>query len=356
MKKKVLVIGYGGTIIMVIDEKKRSIKPANNLNQILKLIPRLDEIADIEMDFLTNKDSTNITPDDWTRLATYIYNHRNDYDAFIITHGTNTMAYTASALTLALGKGFKKPIVLTGSQLPLTVYGNDARFNFENAIKVAVEAATQEIPEVMVVFSDVILRGGRTVKVSESSFHAFKSPAFPELGVITSTGIHFSPIARKIDSKIKFELKPNFNTNILSLDLTPGQLPSTIEAFLTNGRCKGLILKSHGAGSVPTEGEYSFIPLIKKVVHEYKIPVIVSTKFLGGNAYKEINDECAVLAIKAGAIPGGDLTDVMTEVKLMWILAQGAFSKKQIHNQILTDYVGEVTEAKVGLNELNQEE
>lgn len=355
-KKKILIIGYGGTIVMIVDEKKKTVEPAKNLNQILKLLPRLDELADVEMDFLTNKDSTNVAPDDWTRLAIYIYEHRDQYDAFVITHGTNTMAYTASALTLALGPGFSKPVVLTGSQLPLTVYGNDARFNFENSVKVAVEAAKQGVAEVMVVFSDVILRGARTVKVSESSFSAFKSPAFPELGVITSTGIHFSPIIRKVNPKIKFELKPSFNTNIVSLDLTPGQLPSMIESFASMGKCRGLILKSHGAGSVPTEGEYSFIPLIKKTVQEYKIPVIVSTKFLGGNAYKEVNDECAVLAIEAGAIPGGDLTDVMTEVKLMWILAQGAFSEGQVRKRILTDYVGEVTEAKVGLHVLNKEE
>ncbi len=356
MKKKILVIGYGGTIVMIVNEKKKTVEPAKNLSQILKLLPRLDEVADVEMDILTNKDSTNVTPDDWTRLAIYIYEHRNQYDAFVITHGTNTMAYTASALTLALGSGFTKPVVITGSQLPLTVYGNDARFNFENSIKVAVEASLQGIAEVMVVFSDVILRGGRTVKVSESAFSAFKSPAFPELGVITSTGIHFSPIVRKINPKVKFELNPNFNTNIVSLDLTPGQLPSIIEGFVSMGKCKGLILKSHGAGSVPTEGEYSFLPIIKKTVQEYKIPVIVSTKFLGGNAYKEINDECAVLAIEAGAIPGGDLTDVMTEVKLMWILAQGAFSDVQIRQRILKDYVGEITEAKVGLASFNKED
>ncbi|MBI4173967.1 MAG: asparaginase [Candidatus Aenigmarchaeota archaeon] len=351
-KKKVLVIGYGGTIVMIVDEKTKSVKPAANLKQVLALLPRLDEVADISMEILSNKDSTNVTPDDWTRLALFLYNNRDAYDAFVITHGTNTMAYTASALTLALGSGFQKPVVLTGSQLPLTVYGNDARFNFENSIKVAVEASNQGIAEVMVVFSDVILRGGRTVKVSESAFDAFKSPAFPELGVITSTGIHFSPIVRRVDKKARLELNPNFSTNIVSLDLTPGQLPSMVESFLTIGKCKGLILKSHGAGSVPTEGEYSFISLIQKAVREYKIPVIVSTKFLGGNAYKEINDECAVRAIEAGAIPGGDLTDVMTEVKLMWILAQGAFSEKQIHARILTDYVGEVTEANVGLAKL----
>ena len=98
---------------------------------------------------------------------------------------------------------------------------------------------------------------------------------------------------------------------------------------------------------MPTEGSYNFIPLIHKTVHQYKIPVIISTKFLGGNSFKEVNDECAVLALEAGAIPSGDLTDVMTEVKLMWILSQGINSIHDVQKSILTEYAGEVTGEKL---------
>ncbi len=134
-RKKILVISYGGTIVMVVDPKNKSVKPAENLDEILALLPNLDAAADITLEVLANKDSTNVTPDDWTRLAMYIYNKHDEYDGFIITHGTNTMAYTASAVAIALGRGLKKPVIFTGAQLPLTVYGNDARFNFENAVK-----------------------------------------------------------------------------------------------------------------------------------------------------------------------------------------------------------------------------
>lgn len=342
-KKKILIIGYGGTIVMVVDEARKAVVPAKNLDEIMAKLPTVNEVADIDMDFLSNEDSTNVGPNDWTRIALYIRNKHDDYDAFVITHGTNTLAYTASALTLALGTGLKKPVVLTGSQLPLSVYGNDARFNFENAIKTAAEASAQSINEVMIVFSDTILRGCRSVKVSESSFRAFASPAFPPIGSITSTGIHFSHDARKSDASIPFNISPHFHPNIVSLDLTPGQSPGLVEELVKSGKCKGVILKSHGAGSVPTIGEYSFLPFIEKTVRQYKIPVVVSTKFLGGNAYKEVNDECAVLAIEAGAIPGGDLTDVMTEVKLMWILAQGSFDEGQIRSRILNNAVGEIS-------------
>ncbi len=344
-KKKIHIIGYGGTIVMVVDPVRKIVLPAENVEELMSFVPRLAEFADISMDVLSNKDSTNVTPDDWTKLAIYIDKHHDEYDGFVITHGTNTMAYTASALAFALGRGLKKPVILTGSQLPLTVYGNDARFNFENAVKAAVEAAEQNIAEVMIVFSDLILRGCRAVKVSEAEFRAFNSPAFPMLGQITSTGIHFNSLfIRKADNKAALELNPHFNTSVVSIDLTPGQLPSMMESLILAGKCRGIILKSHGAGSVPTEGEYSFIPFIKRIVGKYKVPVIVSSKFLGGNAYKEVNDECAVMAIEAGAIPGMDLTDVATEVKLMWLMAQGAFSETEVRHKLLSDYVGEVTE------------
>ena len=340
--KKILIISYGGTIVMVVDEKRRAVVPAKDIETILKNVPKLKETADLEFKILSNVDSTNVTPNDWTHLAEFIADNHDKYDGFVVTHGTNTMAYSASALALALGSGIKKPVVLTGSQLPLTVYGNDARFNLENAVKTAVIAAKQNIAEIMIVFYDVVLRGARSVKVSESSFRAFESPSFPNIGDIKSTGIHFNQYAlQKNDDK--FELWPRFERGVLAVDLIPGQLPEIIEESLKSGKCNGLILKSHGAGSVPTVDQYSFLPLIKKSVEEYKVPVLVSTKFMGGNASKEINDEPAVQAIEAGAIPTGDLTDVMTEVKLMWLLAQGHKDTKDLRELIIKNFVGEVT-------------
>lgn len=350
-RKKILLISYGGTIVMVVDPKTNSIVPAEDITQILALLPNLDTLANIDMEVLTNKDSTNVTPDDWTRLAMYIADKHDDYDGFVITHGTNTMAYTASALALALGKGLQKPVVITGSQLPLTVYGNDARFNFENAVKACITATEQNIAEVMIVFNDVILRGCRSVKISESSFRAFNSPAFPHLGTITSSGVSFSLEARQADPTIAFEIHPHFATNIISIDLTPGQRPSLMEELILSGKCKGVILKSHGAGSVPTEGDFSFLPFIEKTTQKYKIPVIVSTKFLGGNSYKEVNDECAVLALQKGALPAGDLTDVMTEVKLMWLLAQNILSRSDVGKKLLTDTIGEVSKMNISFEE-----
>ncbi len=346
MKKKILIIWYWWTIVMVVNEEKKIVEPAKNLDEILALLPRVDELADIELEILANKDSANITPNDWTRLAMHIHGKHGDYDAFIIAHGTNTMANTASALSLALWQWLKKPVIVTWSQLPLSVYWNDARFNFENAIKVAVEASENNIAEVMISFNDVVLRGCRALKISESKFHAFDSPAFPALWEITSTWVHFRHWAKKVSPEIPFTISPHFNNNILSMDITPGLSPSLLESLVLSWKCKWVVLKSFWAWSVPTEWEFSLLPLIKKLTQEFKIPVIITTKFLWWNAFKEINDECAVLAIDHGAIPGGDLTSVMAEVKLMRILAQWTFSENTIRDMMLDSVVWEISDAR----------
>ncbi len=348
-KKKILLIGFGGTIAMIVDEATKSIIPAKNINEILDMVPVIKDLADIDFVDLENLDSTNVNPTHWTKLAIFIMEKYEQYDGFVITHGTNTMSYTASALSIALGRGLKKPVVVTGSQLPLVLCGTDARFNLENSVKVTLKAIDESIAEVMIVFSDVILRGGRAVKVSESDFRTFQSPAIGPIGFIKSTGIFFAPDALHIKQEIPFECHPHFESGILTVDLTPGQSPSLIREVLRSGTCKGVILKSHGAGSVPSIGEYSFLPLIKDAVDTYKVPIMVSTKFLGGNSYKEINDAPAVEALKAGAIPTGDMTDVMSEVKLMWLLKRGFHDRKGLCEEIGKSYVGEVTPFKVGV-------
>lgn len=339
-KKKIALIGYGGTITMVVRDNK--VMPADDVGEILAMVPAVKDEAHVDYHILSDVDSTNVVPDDWTKITYFIAEHMDEYDAFVVTHGTNTMSYTAGAVELALGAGMQKPVVFTGSQLPLTVYGNDARFNLEHAVRVAVKAAEQDITEVMLVFADLILRASRSVKVSESAFRAFGSPAYPQIGQILSTGIYFSEnVKKKTDEE--FSIKPHFEKGVLTVDLSPGQSPSLIEEIVKSGKCKGLILKSHGAGSVPSLGEYSFLPLIERCRDHYKVPVVVATKFLGGNSFKEVNDAPAIEAIEAGAISSKDMTDVMTEVKLMWVLGQGQSDVGAIKDDLWKNYSGEIS-------------
>lgn len=336
-----MILGFGGTIAMVPDSEG-VLKPAKSVEEIIEIVPSLKEMADVTFQELENRDSTNINPSHWTKLALCIEKNHDKVDAIIITHGTDTMAYTASAISLALGRGLKIPVAFTGSQLPLVAYGTDAQFNLENSMKAVLKACDEKIAEVMIVFSDSVLRASRSLKTSEAKFPAFDSPAFPHLARIDAIGVHFIEDTLKVNKKSVFEVKPNFHKGILAIDLVPGLEPSIILEILRSGKCEGLLLKSLGAGNVPSEKEYSLLPVITEAVNKLKIPVLVSNKFIGGSVHMDIY-EPGKMALDAGAIPTGDLTDVTAQVKFMWALAQKPKSLKDLRKIINTNFVGEIT-------------
>lgn len=343
-RRKVAILGFGGTIAMARD--RGVLKPAKSEKKIAAFVASLGEEADVSFLQLENRDSTNLNPNHWTKLAYNIFEIHDQVDAIIVTHGTDTMAYTAGGVSLALGRGLKIPIVFTGSQLPLIDIGTDARFNLENSMKTVLRACDKGIAEVMIVFSDRVLRGSRAIKTSEARFAAFDSPAFPPLARIDATGVHFIPEARKVNRSVKLNIKPHFHRDILAIELVPGLKPGILWEVLKSGTCQGLLLKSLGAGNVPSEDdEYSLLPLIREAIGTFKIPVLVSTKFVGGQTRMNIY-ESGQLALKAGAIPTGDLTDVMAQVKFMWALAGGNQLSRNLERVIRTSVVGEITEVK----------
>jgi len=340
IKKKIIILGFGGTIAMVPDTNG-ILKPAKSIDEILSIVPTLREQADIRFEQIENLDSTNINPTHWKKLILKISEVCDQYDGIIITHGTDTMAYTASAVSLGLGRGLKIPIIFTGSQLPLVSFGTDARFNLENSMKALLRAIEGSINEVMIVFSDRVLRASRAIKTSESKFAAFDSPAYPDLAYVNAVGVSFNPNAFTVEKESQFLIKPDFQKGIFAIDLVPGLDPKLFLEFLKSGSCTGVLLKSLGAGNVPSFGEYSLIPVIEEAT-KMNIPVLISTKFVGGNTHPEIY-EPGKLAVNAGAIPTGDLTDVMAQVKFMWALALGHKSHAELREVINTSFVGEIT-------------
>jgi len=341
MKKKILILGFGGTIAMVPD-KSGVLRPAKSIDEILKIVPSLAEMANVTVKQLVNLDSTNLNPKHWVVLIDEICAELDKYDGILVTHGTDTMAYTSCAVSLAFGRGLKKPIIFTGSQLPLVDQGTDARFNLENSIKVVIKAIEENIAEVMVVFSDYILRANRTIKTSESKFIAFDSPVFPHLGSITAVGVSFNSLALKANKSVKLKVSKDFSEGILAIELYPGIQPEMIMPSLESGLCKALLLKSLGAGNVPSEGPYSLLPLIKHATKKLNIPVLVSTKFTGGKVHMDIY-EPGKLALNAGAISTGDLTDVAAQVKCMWALKTWSKSKDKFKKIMESNIVGEIS-------------
>lgn len=350
--KRVLIIGFGGTIAMVRDEQG-VLKPAKGIKEIVAQVPSLKEMADVDCRQLESRDSTNIHATQWRELARHLHDWQaTRYDGFIVTHGTDTMAYTAGAVALSLGRSLQKPIVFTGAQLPFVDSGTDARFNLENSMKTVVEASNQSIVEVMITFSDKVFRAARTIKTSEARFQAFDSPAFPPLAMITATGVEFHSSALRREQVMIHDLgyftdRNRFERGVLTVDLVPGLEPDTLSHILRYGRVRGLLLKSLGAGNVPSEGKFSLIPVIQMAVERLNIPVLVVTKYAGGNTRMGMY-EPGMKALEAGAISTGDMTDVLAQVKLMWLLGQMErksrhISMDELRDKVQTNYIGEIS-------------
>lgn len=349
LPRRIKILGAGGTIAMAPNEVG-TLRPALSIDEIVSQVPTLRDMAAIKLEQLVSKDSTNINPHHWKRIARRIEDAQNaGYHGVLVTHGTDTMPYTAGAVALAMGRGLKIPVVFTGAQLPFTSPGTDARFNLENAMRTILEAEKLDIAEVMITFSDKVLRGVRAIKTSEAKFDAFDSPALPPLAKITATGINFQDFALTKNSSEQLKVRPEFTRFIFAVDVVPGLDPKILMNIISLSNCKGIVLKSLGSGNVPSEGAYSLLPVIKEAVKR-NIPVLVATKFVGGHTRMEMY-EPGKKALDFGAIPTGDMTDVMAQVKLMWLLTNrdrwtSKLTLRELSQQINSDHIGEITPEK----------
>ncbi|MDR1032681.1 MAG: asparaginase [Candidatus Nomurabacteria bacterium] len=350
MSKKIAVLTCGGTIAMR-SEEGGALHPALTGQELVNRIPNLQQ-TDTEFDVIEvfNKDSTNVTPEDWTTLAHKISEVCGKYSGIIVPHGTDTMAYTASAISLAFGRQLPTSIIFTGSQLPLGELRSDAERNVESAVQVAIAASRENIKEVMIVFDDRVLRGNRTIKTSEINFDAFDSPAFPHLADLTAdSNTVFSPLANKTPPE-EGELLTNatFSRGVLEISANTTTNPEMLIPSVLGAKCQAIILRSVGAGNVPDDDAnsqnekvlYSFLPLIKAAMAAGKSAILTSS-FVGGRARPDMYAP-GVAALKAGAGHAGNMTDVTAKVKLMWLLAQGVTAPNDVNEKMLVPTAGEL--------------
>lgn len=293
------------------------LKPPEDPDSFLTIAPELAELADIEFVNLINKDSTNVTPADWTLMANAIYQRMDDgFAGFVVVHGTDTMHFSASALAFAFGLNLNMPIVFTGAQTDASVRHGDARINLIRAVQVALET----LAEVVICFGDFVFRGCRTQKRDERRFDAFESPAFYPIGDITER-ILWHPAARHQKAApppIRF--LPDFESDIYQVSLIPGLRPSKLRPLLDPEQWDGIVLQSFGAGNVPDFAEYSFGAFVEEAV-ELHIPVIIASQF-PANSTLDTAYEPGVKAIRSGAIPTGNMTNAAATAKFRWVLAQ----------------------------------
>lgn len=329
MKARVLVLFCGGTAVMVKNEQGSLEPPSRKkaLSSVLSIEPRLFDEVDLQVHFISNEDSSNMTSSIWDEMTQTIYNFYEEFDGFVILHGTDTMAFTSSALSLSL-QGIGKPVVCTGSQIPGERIDSDVRLNFVNAVHLA----TQDISGVMILFGHSIFHGARVTKTSHTKLEAFSSVNAPLLGTI-GRQMQLCPLASKRHQN-SIELQLGFDANIGMTSLFPGCSPDFLFLLLSHG-VKALILTAYGMGNVST----SYLPFLKKA-QESKIPVIIRTHCLEGTTCMHTY-ETGRQALSFGVIEAYDMSFESTVVKLMWALGK----KVPYHEMrafLYTDKVGEI--------------
>jgi L-asparaginase len=323
---KTLILFCGGTISMHKNNETGALDVSHNADQLFELAPRAKEICDIDVQFVDNIDSSNMVHTHWERISTIISEHYNDYDGFVITMGTNTMAYCSAALSFAL-HGIGKPVILTGAQIPAEAISTDARNNFVNALRLS----TMDLSGVYVVFGSKIIRGCRAKKVSESELDAFKTfnqKDFGEIGV--GTLFNF----RQPRHSNAFTPRCTFDDRVICLTSIPG-LQSDIITHLIDMDMKGIIIRAYGSGDIP----YSFLPSLN-YAKEKHIPVLITTQCPGGATVMGVND-VGLKALDAGAIQAFDMCMEAMSTKLMWLLGQKA-PYSDIKRLMEQNMVGEV--------------
>jgi L-asparaginase len=330
--KRVLIIHTGGTFGMTPAEPTTTLKPGKIDKQIDTYIPRLRENVDISIKIPFNLDSSNIGPEEWKTLYTIIRNQINDYDGIVIIHGTDTLVYTASALSFLL-LDIQKPVILTGSQRPLSAIRTDARANLINSV----ELATYDIPEVFVCFGNYLLRGNRTKKMSIESFQSFESPNYPPLANI---GMNVSINDRYIcQEKANIPLKPFFSENILSLGIYPGLQPEIYYTLLSDS-VKAIVIEGFGSGNLPTTG-VDWISFIAKAVDK---EILVYLGSQSSHGFTDLtNYSCGQKALDAGAASLADMTTEAAIVKLMLLFGNG-YERERIGELMNLSFAGEISQ------------
>ncbi|MBS6763470.1 MAG: asparaginase [Clostridium sp.] len=330
--KKVLLLTTGGTI--AARQGKQGLTPDIKCGDILDMLPELKQHFLIESKDILNLDSSNIQPEEWQYIARIVAERLPDFDGVIITHGTDTMAYTASALSYML-QNLNKPVVFTGAQIPIEQMFTDAKRNLQTAFA-AVDAG---IPRVMIAFDDKIINGCRGVKVRTLGFNAFESISAPYLGEVYADGVH---LYDKLDISGRegkdFCLKENLCPDVFLLKLIPGTNPDIFDRLLEM-KYRGIIIEAFGAGGTHFERR-NLVPKLEKLIHS-GISVVARSQCLYEKSDFSLYEVGRKL-LDCGVIQGRDMTTEAIVTKLMWALGQTEDSSivREIFN---TDYAGEVT-------------
>ncbi len=338
----VLLIYTGGTIGM-IENPETGILENFNMEQLQKHIPELQKLT-FHIDsyqFDPPMDSSDMDPDAWRKLVHIINEHYAEYSGFVILHGTDTMAYTASALSFML-EGLAKPVILTGSQLPIGVLRTDGKENLLTSIEIAAaqdEKGMPLIPEVCIFFENHLMRGNRTTKMNAENFNAFRSFNYP---VLASVGIHIKynrNLSLHTDGTTS-QLIPHYllDTNIAVLKLFPGIQENVVASILNIEGLKAVVLETYGSGNAPRK-EW-FVKLLYQA--SQKGIVLVNVTQCSAGTVEMERYETGYQLLQAGVSCGYDSTTESAVTKLMFLLGHD-YTPEEIRLQMSRPLAGEIT-------------
>ncbi len=340
-KRKVLMIFTGGTISMVADQETGALRPAT-FEFMLNMIPELSSLGiEIKAEpLLPMVDSSDIGPEAWKRIALIIQEHYDDVDGFVVLHGTDTMSYSASALSFML-EGLSKPVVFTGSQLPIGMVRTDAKENLITAVEIAGAVdnmGNPMVPEVSLFFEDKLFRGNRSSKRSSENFNAFASFNYPPLAEV---GIHIKfqeTFIRKVKFGEKLKVRTKTDQNVAILKIFPGITEHMVLSVLNIPGLRAVVLETFGAGNTP---QFDWFSNALKNATEKGIIIVNKSQCNVGTVNMGLYATSLNL-LKAGVISGYDSTTEALIAKLMYLLGENSDIEK-VKELMQSNLCGEIT-------------
>ncbi|TSC57339.1 MAG: L-asparaginase type I family protein [Candidatus Peregrinibacteria bacterium Greene0416_19] len=328
-RPKIAILYVGGSIGMVMNQKSGRIEAMESMSVIYKAMPEMQKEVSMEFFSIANVGSSEVTAGHWVEIAEKIEDLYDHFEGFVVIHGTNTMTYTACALSFAL-QNLRKPVILTGALLPINDIAGDGRMNLIFAIR----AAQLDIAEVCVVLGPKVLRGTRAKKVDESLLQTFDSPRFPPLADF-STEVRLHPW-RMVRRKRTLECRPTFDPNVLVITLTPSMPQAYLDAVLQS-KPHGIVMRAYGPGML---SEHLF-PWLREVKRA-GIPVVITSQSLRGaidlHRYRK-----QLTLEELGIISGKNMSFECAFVKLMWALPH-AKTPLRLRELMERSLVGELDE------------